>query len=88
MWLWETERIIASPAELERLAATCQRYGFTDLFVQIPYLEPKVDRHWSERWDEAGMQRLVTRLTAAGVRVEALDGAPGMRGRHGTTASS
>lgn len=76
MWLWETAKLIASPGEVDALVATCRRYGFTDLFVQLPYLEPRVDHHWGERWDEAGMEVLATRLATAGVRVEALDGAP------------
>lgn len=77
MWLWETARILASEAEEDALLAFCREQGFTDLFVQIPFLAPRdpEHHHWSERWDEAGLRGLVTRLHGAGVAVYALDGA-------------
>ncbi len=73
MWLWETRRILDEEGELERLAAFAKAFGLTDLFVQIPYLAPKIDNQWSLRWDEEGMSRLI--LALSGVRVHALDGA-------------
>lgn len=90
MWLWETQRILESEAELAKLAAFSKARGLTDLFVQIPYGEPRVASQWSERWDEAGMRRLIAAL--APVRVHALDGAamyvrPEWRERLATTVA-
>ena len=75
MWLWETARIIDSPAELERLVGFCRAQALTDVFVQIPYIEPLIERQWGENWNEAGMRRMIGALAGAGVRVHALDGA-------------
>ena len=74
MWLWETRRMIATPGAITELAAFCVAHGFTELYVQVPFAAPPGE-HWAAAWDEDGLARVVTALSAVGVRTHALDGA-------------
>ena len=78
MWLWETAKIMASPKETHAVADFCRRHGFTDIFIQLPYKARQEKGRWVLSWDPAKLRPLVAGLHRAGVRVDALDGAPKM----------
>ncbi|MBN1512740.1 MAG: hypothetical protein JXB13_12060 [Phycisphaerae bacterium] len=73
MWVWETARILADPAQREALVFFCRRHGVTDLFCQVPY-DYKDDtivlHHVAEQRSFNAAAR------SASVTVHALDGAP------------
>lgn len=79
MWLWETDKIINSPAKQRELQSFCKSQGITEIFVQIPYKtdqrpETIGNRPWKIIWDSSKIRPLVAALSGMGVRVHALDG--------------
>ena len=75
MWLWETAAVMRSEIEVDALVAFCHAQGFTDLFMQIPFLSERDATTERLDWDAPGYAHLIARLTAQGLRVHALDGA-------------
>lgn len=76
MWLWQTENIVTSPSEQQRLLTFCKTQGITDLFLQIPYEAKEEDGQWQILWNPLLIHPLIAQLHQAGVKVHALDGDP------------
>ncbi|MFH0799829.1 MAG: hypothetical protein V2A66_06570 [Pseudomonadota bacterium] len=76
MWLWETDKITGSPAEMEKLKNFCVSQGITDLFVQIPYEAKQDGNAWSIAWNSSKVKPLIALLHRTGIRIHALDGDP------------
>ncbi|MDA2938490.1 hypothetical protein MYX75_09540 [Acidobacteria bacterium AH-259-A15] len=76
MWLWETEKIVTSPNEQQRLLTFCKTQGITDLFLQIPYEAKEKKGQWEILWSPLLIRPLICQLHQVGVKVHALDGDP------------
>ena len=76
MWLWETDKIVTSPKEQQRLLAFCKSEGITDLFLQIPYEAKEEKGQWKILWNPLLIRPLISQLHQAGVKIHALDGDP------------
>ncbi|MDA2923639.1 hypothetical protein MYX65_03110 [Acidobacteria bacterium AH-259-L09] len=76
MWLWETEKIVTSPNEQQRLLTFCKTQGITDLFSQIPYEAKEEKGQWEILWNPLLIRPLISQLHQVGVKVHALDGDP------------
>jgi len=76
MWLWETDKIVTSPKEQQRLLAFCKSEGITDLFLQIPYEAKEEKGRWEILWNPLLIGPLISQLHQAGVKIHALDGDP------------
>ncbi len=74
LWLWETNKIVKSGAEMAALLDFCKQHAITELFVQIPYEAEQKNGKWRFDWDAAAMKPFLSRLHRAGIRVHALDG--------------
>jgi hypothetical protein len=73
MWVWNTKRILADPAETSELLAFCERQRLTDVYCQIPYSYHggAVTLEGADR-----LRKFTARAQRAGTRLHALDGAP------------
>jgi len=76
MWLWETDKIVTSPDEQQRLLTFCKREGITDLFLQIPYEAKEEEGQWEILWNPLLIRPLISQLHQVGVKIHALDGDP------------
>ncbi len=74
MWLWETNKVVQSEAELTALIDFCKRHAINELFVQIPYEAELENGAWVIEWDATPMRPFLARLHRSGIRVHALDG--------------
>jgi hypothetical protein len=85
LWLWQTARVVASPAGVRSAADFCRRRGITDVFLQVPYSISRVDGRWSVAWKPRRLRPLLAALHRAGARVDALTGDPRMalKDQHG-----
>lgn len=89
LWLWETEKILKSPAEFKKLLQFCEKQKITDLFIQIPYRAQEKKGEWRIEWDSSAFTVLVSALHEQNVQVHALDGSPRsvLRQSHGQMLS-
>ncbi len=71
MWVWRKE-YVADPGEREKLIQFCQKFGITRIFVQVRYHKTSDGYLFAEaeNWNS-----LLKEANAAGIKVEALDGA-------------
>jgi hypothetical protein len=76
MWVWETQRFAGDPVEIRELAEFCRTRGVTDVFLQLPYAARREGDVWTIDWEPQRLRPLMRALADAGVRVDALDGAP------------
>jgi len=76
MWLWETDKIVTSPNEQQRLLTFCKKEGITDLFLQIPYKAKEEKGRWEILWNPSLIRPLISQLHQVGVKIHALDGNP------------
>ncbi len=74
LWVWHTNDLAASEIEASRLAALIERVGIGVVYLQLPgelvRSQPDIDGAVEK------LAMLTRRITAAGARVFALDGAP------------
>lgn len=71
MWVWQ-EKTVADAQERKKLIQFCQQFGITRIFVQVRYEKTSNGYEFAgvENWNE-----LLKAANAAGIKVEALDGA-------------
>lgn len=77
LWLWTTRQILEDEQKINALVDFCTQDAISDLFMQLPYSAKNDRAGWRVEINNSNkLAILISRLTEAGIRVDALDGDP------------